>query len=100
MKKLYNSFSKDKRPEWLTLEDILQYEKTMITERKNNMDNKVKTSKGIFKIGNSGGNNGYEINKISECCLGYFVLLENGQREYFKKIDDVLTIRKAYKIYY
>lgn len=30
MKELYNSFSDDKKPEWLTLEQILQYEKLMI----------------------------------------------------------------------
>jgi len=30
MKKLYNSFPKDKKPEWLTYEQILDYEKTMI----------------------------------------------------------------------
>lgn len=32
MKKLYNSFSDDKKPEWLTYEQILQYEKLMIKE--------------------------------------------------------------------
>lgn len=30
MKRLYNSFSDDKKPEWLTYEDILNYEKMMI----------------------------------------------------------------------
>lgn len=30
MKKLYNSFSEDKKPEWLTYEQILNYEKLMI----------------------------------------------------------------------
>lgn len=30
MKKLYNSFADDKKPEWLTLNDILQYEKSMV----------------------------------------------------------------------
>lgn len=29
MKELYNSFSDDKKPEWLTYEDILNYEKLM-----------------------------------------------------------------------
>lgn len=29
MKELYNSFSEDKKPEWLTYEDILNYEKLM-----------------------------------------------------------------------
>lgn len=29
MKKLYNSFSDDKKPEWLTYEDILNYENLM-----------------------------------------------------------------------
>lgn len=30
MKKLYNSFPDDKKPEWLTMEQILNYEKLMI----------------------------------------------------------------------
>jgi len=30
MKKLYDSFSEDKKPEWLTYEQILNYEKAMI----------------------------------------------------------------------
>lgn len=30
MKKLYNSFPEDKKPEWLTFEQILSYEKLMI----------------------------------------------------------------------
>jgi len=30
MKKLYNSFSEDKKPEWLTWEQILTYEKQMV----------------------------------------------------------------------
>ena len=30
MKELYNSFADDKKPEWLTYEQILQYEKAMI----------------------------------------------------------------------
>lgn len=30
MKKIYNSFSDDKKPEWLTYEAILQYEELMI----------------------------------------------------------------------
>ena len=30
MKKLYNSFPEDKKPEWLTFEEILSYEKLMI----------------------------------------------------------------------
>jgi NAD(P)H-flavin reductase len=30
MKKLYNSFPDDKKPEWLTYEEILNYEKAMI----------------------------------------------------------------------
>ncbi|WP_315069185.1 LPD11 domain-containing protein [uncultured Clostridium sp.] len=30
MKELYNSFSNDKKPEWLTYNQILQYEKLMI----------------------------------------------------------------------
>ena len=30
MKELYNSFSDDKKPEWLTLEQISQYEKSMV----------------------------------------------------------------------
>jgi len=32
MKKIYNSFSDDKKPEWLTYEQILQYEKLMINK--------------------------------------------------------------------
>jgi hypothetical protein len=31
MKKLYNSFPEDKKPEWLTYEQILEYEKLMLT---------------------------------------------------------------------
>lgn len=30
MKKIYNSFSDDKKPEWLTLDQIIEYEKEMI----------------------------------------------------------------------
>jgi hypothetical protein len=30
MKKIYNSFTNDKKPEWLTMEQILEYEKQMI----------------------------------------------------------------------
>jgi hypothetical protein len=30
MKKIYNSFAEDKKPEWLTWEQILEYEKLMI----------------------------------------------------------------------
>ena len=30
MKRLYNNFSDDKKPEWLTMENILQYEKLMV----------------------------------------------------------------------
>ena len=30
MKKIYNSFTEDKKPEWLTWEEILNYEKEMI----------------------------------------------------------------------
>ena len=30
MKRLYNSFTEDKKPEWLTYEQILEYEKLMI----------------------------------------------------------------------
>jgi hypothetical protein len=30
MKELYNSFSDDKKPEWLTMDQILEYEKEMI----------------------------------------------------------------------
>jgi hypothetical protein len=33
MKELYNCFSKDKKPEWLTYEQILEYEKLMIIEK-------------------------------------------------------------------
>jgi len=32
MKKLYNSFPDDQKPEWLTYEQILDYEKAMIKE--------------------------------------------------------------------
>jgi hypothetical protein len=32
MKKLYNSFSDDKKPEWLTYEQILEYEKEMVNK--------------------------------------------------------------------
>ncbi len=32
MKKLYNSFPEDQKPEWLTWEQILNYEKAMIKE--------------------------------------------------------------------
>ena len=32
MKELYNSFSDDNKPEWITLEDIGKYEKEMIKE--------------------------------------------------------------------
>jgi len=31
MKKLYNSFKDDKKPEWITYEKILEYEKLMVT---------------------------------------------------------------------
>jgi hypothetical protein len=30
MKKLYNSFPADQKPEWLTWEQILEYEKEMV----------------------------------------------------------------------
>lgn len=33
MKELYNSFSDDKKPEWLTWEQILQYEKKMVSNK-------------------------------------------------------------------
>lgn len=32
MKEIYNSFSDDEKPEWLTYEDILDYEKQMISK--------------------------------------------------------------------
>ena len=32
MKELYNSFSDDNRPEWITLEEIEKYEKEMTKE--------------------------------------------------------------------
>ncbi len=32
MKELYNSFSDDDKPEWITLEEIEKYEKEMIKE--------------------------------------------------------------------
>lgn len=32
MKKIYKSFSDDKKPEWLTWEQILEYERLMLTE--------------------------------------------------------------------
>lgn len=31
MKRLYNSFTDDKKPEWLTWEQILEYEKQLVT---------------------------------------------------------------------
>lgn len=31
MKELYNGFADDQKPEWLTYEDILEYEKSMVT---------------------------------------------------------------------
>lgn len=31
MKKIYNSFSDDKKPEWLTIENIIEYENKMVT---------------------------------------------------------------------
>ena len=33
MKKLYNIFSEDEKPEWLTYEQILDYEKLMVSEK-------------------------------------------------------------------
>lgn len=30
MKKIYNNFTEDKKPEWLTYEQILEYEKAMV----------------------------------------------------------------------
>lgn len=33
MKELYNGFSEDGKPEWLTYEEILQYEKLMVTDK-------------------------------------------------------------------
>lgn len=33
MKKLYNKFPADKKPEWLTWSQILEYEKLMMVER-------------------------------------------------------------------
>jgi len=33
MKRLYNSFSDDKKPEWLTYEQILNYEKSMLNSK-------------------------------------------------------------------
>lgn len=30
MKRIYNSFTDDKKPEWLTWENILEYEKEML----------------------------------------------------------------------
>ena len=30
MKKLYNSFPDDKKPEWLTMNQVLEYEKMMV----------------------------------------------------------------------
>lgn len=33
MKKLYDSFKEDEKPEWLTLDDIMEYGRRMITEK-------------------------------------------------------------------
>ena len=33
MKKLYNKFTEDDKPEWLTYEQILDYEKSMVSEK-------------------------------------------------------------------
>jgi hypothetical protein len=34
MKKLYNTFDEDKKPQWLTIDQILEYEKAMLKEIK------------------------------------------------------------------
>lgn len=62
------------------------------------MSNKlIETSKGKYPLSIPGSNKDYEINKINDCAIGYFVLLEDNTRDYFTSIDDVLIIRKAYK---
>lgn len=35
MKALWNSFSEDEKPEWLSWEDILNYEKNIVPKREN-----------------------------------------------------------------
>ena len=40
MKELYNSFTDDKKPEWLTWEQILQYEKLMVVKAAEESTNK------------------------------------------------------------
>lgn len=56
MKKLYNSFADDEKPEWITIEDINNYEKKM-KELKTNKQKKTEgtAQKRIARYGESGG---------------------------------------------
>jgi len=55
----------------------------------------VETSKGEFPLAEVGRNKGYEVNAINDCAKGYFLLNEDGSREWFTSRSDELIIREA-----
>lgn len=57
----------------------------------------VKTSKGVFPIHPVGSGTGYKVKAINECAIGFFILLEDGSRDYFNQVEDIIAIREAYK---
>lgn len=69
MKELYNSFPKDKKPEWLTMNQILDYERKMMaspTKDSNEYDIKKVVSRKRYK--------GHEIKQV---------LLKDGRTEFW-----------------
>jgi len=58
----------------------------------------VTTSKGEFPLGKVGGGKGYTVNAINDCAKGYFILNEDGSRDWFTSREDEAIITEAYII--
>jgi len=54
----------------------------------------VETSKGKFPLIEEGRRK-YEVNAINDCAKGYFILNEDGTRDYFTSRSDELIIQEA-----
>lgn len=57
----------------------------------------VCTSKGEFPLTSKRGNI-YEVNAINDCAEGYFILKEDGTREYFASVSDEMVISRAFSL--
>lgn len=56
----------------------------------------IKTSKGSFEFSSSGGGEGFKVNAINECSIGFFLLKDNRDRDedrdYFTTLEDIKAI--------